>query len=128
MVLSHNKCFNNSKTTQFLSVSHHGPPTRALPWTHYVGEGCSQRPTTPPAAMARLQSGKKSLTFSLSRISILNKSWQVWYLSLRKLRNRLRRFPEIPIHSSLYGRPSCHTLPNAFEISKKFPRNSSDVL
>ena len=37
------------------------------------------------------------------------------------MRNRIRTFPEIPIDSSLYKRPSCHTMSNTFEISKKFP-------
>ena len=52
----------------------------------------------------------------------------LWYLSLRKLRKRLRSFSKIPIDTSLYSRPSCHTLSNALEISKKFPRTSSDGL
>ena len=47
IVLSQNKCFNNPKTTQLLSFLHHGLPTRALTWTCYEGEGCSQHPTTP---------------------------------------------------------------------------------
>ena len=42
-----------------------------------------------------------------------------WNLLLKKLLSRLRRFPEIPICSSLNSNPSCHTLPKAFEISKK---------
>ena len=47
IVLSQNKCFNNPKTTQLLSFLYHGLPTRALTWTCYEGEGCSQHPTTP---------------------------------------------------------------------------------
>ena len=40
-------------------------------------------------------------------------------LLLEKLLSRLRRFPEIPIHSGLSSNPSCYTLSKAFKISKK---------
>ena len=40
-------------------------------------------------------------------------------LLLRKLGNKVTSVPEIPWVPSLYSRPSCHTLLNAFEISKK---------
>ena len=39
-----------------------------------------------------------------------------WNLLLKKLLSRLRRFPDIPIHSSLNSNLSCHTLLKAFEI------------
>ena len=37
---------------------------------------------------------------------------------------RLRKFPEIPICSSLNSNPSCHPLPKAFKISKKLALTS----
>ena len=43
-----------------------------------------------------------------------------WNLLIKKLISRFRRFPDIPICSSLNSNPSCHTLTKAFdEISKK---------
>ena len=42
-----------------------------------------------------------------------------WNLLLKKLLNTLRRFPEIPVRSSLDSDPSCHTLSKAFEISQR---------
>ena len=47
-----------------------------------------------------------------------------WNLLLKKLLSRLRRFPEIPIRSSLNSNLSCHTLSRAFEISKKLALTS----
>ena len=51
-------------------------------------------------------------------------STTLWNLLFRKLLRRLRRFPDIPICSSLNINPSCHTLSNAFDISKKFALTS----
>ena len=39
---------------------------------------------------------------------------------LKKLLRRLRRFPDIPICSCLNSNPSCHTLSNVLDISRKF--------
>ena len=67
-----------------------------------------------------------------ARIGAQSESWPLrttlWCLSLRKLRNRFSRFPDIPRDSNFYSNPSCHTFSNAFEISKKWPLTSSDGL
>ena len=64
-----------------------------------------------------------------ARIGAESESWPLittlWCLLLRKLQNRFRSFPYIPRDSSLYSNPSCHTLLNSFEISKKLPVTSS---
>lgn len=49
-------------------------------------------------------------------------------LVVRKLWNSLRRVPDMPRVSSLYKRPSCYTLSNAFKIYVKLPLTSSDRL
>ena len=47
-----------------------------------------------------------------------------WNLLLKKPLTRLRRFPDIPIRSSLNSDPSCYTLSKAFEISEKLALTS----
>ena len=65
-----------------------------------------------------------------ARIGAQSESWPLrttlWCVSLRKLQNGFRSFPDIPRDSSLYSNPSCHILSNTFEISKKLPLTSSD--
>ena len=67
-----------------------------------------------------------------ARISGQSENWPLkttfWCLSSRKLRDRFRRFPDIPRNSSLYSNPSPHTLANALEMSKKLLLTSSDGL
>ena len=48
-----------------------------------------------------------------------------WNLLIRKLLSRLRRFPNIPIRSSLNNNLSFHTRSKAFEISKQLGLTST---
>ena len=48
----------------------------------------------------------------------------LWNQLFRKLLRRFKRFPDILIRSSLNSKPSCHTLSNALDISKKFAPTS----
>ena len=63
-----------------------------------------------------------------ARIGAQSESWPLrttlWCLSLRKLQNRFRSFPDIPRDSSLYSNTLCDTLSNAFEIPKKLSLTS----
>ena len=51
-------------------------------------------------------------------------STTLWNLLFKKLLRRLKRFPDIPTCSSLKSNPSCHTLSNALDISRKFALTS----
>ena len=52
----------------------------------------------------------------------------LWFLLWRNDLIRWRAFPFIPLLLSLYKRPSCQTLSNAFDKSRKTPRTSREGL
>ena len=72
-------------------------------------------PSIEPWATPALKSG-------LSETCPFNKT--LCFLFLRKSHKRLSKLPDIPFHFSLKIGPSCQTLSNAFNISRKTPITS----